>query len=54
MRALFDHLKRLLLVTADAGARPGEEGLARVVQRIRALRAKTVDQGCTEQEALVV
>ncbi|MGQ0446470.1 MAG: DUF2786 domain-containing protein [Beijerinckiaceae bacterium] len=50
--ALFDHLRRLLLVTADAAARPGDEGLARVVQRIRALRAKTVDQGCTEQEAL--
>ncbi len=52
VRALFDHLKRLLLVTAGVGARPGDEDLARVVQRIRALRAKTVDQGCTEQEAL--
>ncbi|MGH6835256.1 MAG: DUF2786 domain-containing protein [Methylocella sp.] len=52
VRALFDHLKRLLLVTTHAGARPGDEDLARVVQRIRALRAKTVDQGCTEQEAL--
>ena len=50
--ALFERLKRLLLVTAGAGARPGDEDLARVVQRIRALRAKTVDQGCTEQEAL--
>ncbi|MGH6801107.1 MAG: DUF2786 domain-containing protein, partial [Methylocella sp.] len=52
VRALFDRLKRLLLVTADVGARPGDEDLARVVQLIRALRAKTVDQGCTEQEAL--
>ncbi|MGH6794130.1 MAG: DUF7168 domain-containing protein [Methylocella sp.] len=50
--ALFDHLKRLLLVTDGAGTRPGDEALARVVQRIRALRAKTVEQGCTEQEAL--
>ena len=52
VRALFDHLRRLLLVTADAGARNGDDDLARVVQRIQALRAKTVDQGCTEQEAL--
>jgi hypothetical protein len=52
VRALFDHLRRLLLVTAGAGARRGDEDLARVVQRIQALRAKTVDQGCTEQEAL--
>ena len=52
VRALFDHLRRLLLVTASAGARRGDEDLARVVQRIQALRAKTVDQGCTEQEAL--
>jgi Protein of unknown function (DUF2786) len=52
VRALFDHLRRLLLVTAGVGARRGDEDLARVVQRIQALRAKTVDQGCTEQEAL--
>ncbi len=52
VRVLFDHLRRLLLVTADAGATHGDEDLARVIQRIRALRAKTVDQGCTEQEAL--
>ncbi|HUI22633.1 MAG TPA: DUF2786 domain-containing protein [Methylocella sp.] len=52
VRALFDHLRRLLLVTAGAGAKTGDEDLARVVQRIQALRAKTVDQGCTEQEAL--
>ncbi|HEY8032096.1 MAG TPA: DUF2786 domain-containing protein [Methylocella sp.] len=52
VRTLFAHLRSLLLATADAGAKPGDENLARVVQRIRALRAKTVDQGCTEQEAL--
>ena len=33
-------------------AKTGDEDLARVIQRIQALRAKTVDQGCTEQEAL--
>jgi hypothetical protein len=52
VRALFDHLRRLLLVTAGAGGKSRDEDLARVVQRIQALRAKTVDQGCTEQEAL--
>jgi len=52
VRALFDHLRRLLMITANAGARRGDEDLARVVQLIRALRAKTVDHGCTEQEAL--
>jgi hypothetical protein len=52
VRTLFDHLRRLLLVTAGPGANPGDENLARIVQRIRALRAKTVDQGCAEQEAL--
>jgi hypothetical protein len=35
---------------ADKG--PGDAELARVLQRIQALRAKTVEQGCTEQEAL--
>jgi hypothetical protein len=34
------------------GTRSGDEDLARVIQRIQAMRAKTVDQGCTEQEAL--
>ena len=32
-------------------APPGDD-LARVIARIRALRAKTVDQGCTEEEAV--
>jgi hypothetical protein len=52
VRALFDRLKRLVLATAGMGARSGDEDLARVIQRIQAMRAKTVDQGCTEQEAL--
>ncbi|OAN51601.1 hypothetical protein A6A05_01645 [Magnetospirillum moscoviense] len=30
----------------------GDADLDRLIQRIQALRAKTVDQGCTEQEAL--
>lgn len=50
VRSLFDDLRRLLLATT--GAKGGDEDLARVVQRIQALRAKTVDHGCTEQEAL--
>lgn len=53
-RSLFEELRRRLLasrrVDADKGA--GDAELARVLQRIQALRAKTVEQGCTEQEAL--
>jgi hypothetical protein len=52
VRALFDRLRRVVLATAGMGARSGDEDLARVIQRIQAMRAKTVDQGCTEQEAL--
>ena len=52
VRNLFNDLRRLLLATAGARAKIGDEDLARVIQRIQALRAKTVDQGCTEQEAL--
>lgn len=51
-RVLFDRLRRLILATASASAKGGDEDLARVIQRIQALRAKTVDQGCTEQEAM--
>src|SRR3984893_13811999 len=52
VRHLFNDLSRLLLATAGARAKAGDEDLARVFQLIQALRAKTVDQGCTEQEAL--
>jgi hypothetical protein len=52
VRRLYDDLGRLLLAAAGGRAKAGDEDLARVVQRIQALRAKTVDQGCTEQEAL--
>jgi hypothetical protein len=40
-------------VAGSSGAhRPGDPALERLVQRIQGLRAKTVAQGCTEQEAL--
>jgi hypothetical protein len=52
VRRLYDDLVRLLLANTGGRAKVGDEDLARVVQRIQALRAKTVDQGCTEQEAL--
>ncbi len=53
-RALFDELRRRVMASrrADAGKAPRDAELARVLQRIQALRAKTVEQGCTEQEAL--
>jgi len=57
-RALFEALRLRLLGTRRASdKRPADKGaaeveLARVLQRIQALRAKTVEQGCTEQEAL--
>lgn len=55
VRPLYDELRRRLVVSSGLGrngAAAGGEELARVLQRIQALRAKTVDQGCTEQEAL--
>ena len=50
-RNLFDLLRERVKLSA---ARPTGDtaDLDRLVQRIRALRAKTVEQGCTEQEAL--
>ena len=44
-RALFQRLKNRVAPAEDAG-------LDRLRARIRGLRAKTVDQGCTEEEAL--
>ena len=50
-RAMFDELRqRLGTVSSGSGAKDAE--LERLIGRIRALRAKTVEQGCTEQEAL--
>jgi hypothetical protein len=50
-RNLFDSLRERVKQSA---ARPTDDttDLDRLVQRVRALRAKTVDQGCTEHEAL--
>ena len=46
---LFRDIRRAL--SASKPQKAGED-LTRVIERIRALRAKTVDQGCTEEEAL--
>jgi len=55
-RGLFDRLKTRLLISGaaiqDSDGTQRRDELARVVQRILALREKTVDQGCTEEEAM--
>lgn len=48
VHVLFEELHRRIRI-APAGA---DAELDRLVQRIQALRAKTVERGCTEQEAL--
>ena len=50
-RAAFADL-RSRLGAAPSGARVKDAELDRLIGRIQALRAKTVEQGCTEQEAL--
>ena len=47
-------LETLLAETrvGGAGGETEDEALARVIERIRALRLKTVEMGCTEQEAM--
>jgi hypothetical protein len=50
-RELFASVRRRV-AGKDAARRGDDPALAALVQRIRALRAKTVAQGCTEQEAL--
>jgi Protein of unknown function (DUF2786) len=52
VRFLFYDLRRLILAAMGAGANGSNDDLARVIQRIQALRAKTIEQGCTEEEAL--
>jgi hypothetical protein len=52
VRALFDALRLRIGVAPSGGKGSRDADLDRLVQRIQALRAKTVDQGCTEQEAL--
>ena len=57
-RALFDDMRRRLMASnagaANSGAGHGAKAaeLARVLKLIQALRAKTISQGCTEQEAM--
>lgn len=50
VRRLFEDLQRRGRPAASTGAPDAD--LERLVQRIQGLRAKTVEQGCTEQEAL--
>jgi len=51
IRGLFQAYRRRLVGSGPA-TRPEDAELQRLMQRIQALRAKTVAQGCTEQEAL--
>ncbi len=51
-RAAADLFRDIRAALSAARPRQAGDDLARVIERIRALRAKTVDQGCTEQEAL--
>ena len=50
-KSLFEALRERVGLTTGQGTSDTAD-LDRLVQRIRALRAKTVEQGCTEQEAL--
>jgi hypothetical protein len=50
IRSLFDDLRRRVRV-APAGSRDDAK-LVSLIQRIQALRAKNIEQGCTEQEAM--
>jgi hypothetical protein len=50
VRSLFDDLRRRVRVAPPSGH--DDAKLASLIQRIQALRSKTVEQGCTEQEAL--
>jgi hypothetical protein len=49
--ALFRELSRRVAIETGA-TKSRDDGLGRVIERIRGLRAKTIEQGCTEQEAL--
>lgn len=50
VRALFEEMRGRR--GSDPIGKAGDADLERLVARIQALRAKTVEQGCTEQEAL--
>ena len=49
--ALFHELRRRISLETR-GPKSRDDDLSRVIERIRGLRAKTTEQGCTEQEAL--
>jgi hypothetical protein len=50
-RSLFEALRKQVGPAAGRGTGDARD-IDRLVQRIQALRAKTVKQGCTEQEGL--
>ncbi len=49
--ALFHELRRRIALE-NRRPKSRDDDLSRVIERIRGLRAKTTEQGCTEQEAL--
>ena len=49
-KALFESLRAKLV--ARTAPKEADDALTKVIERIRALRAKTLDQGCTESEAM--
>jgi len=52
-RTLYQNLRRRVMLSGSGGGKGEKDAeLARVLARIRGLRAKTVEQGCSEQEAL--
>ncbi len=52
VRSLFDELRRHVRMAASGRHRHSSAELDKLIGRIQALRAKTIEQGCTEQEAL--
>ena len=51
-REAADLFREIRRVVTAIKPKQDQEDLTRVIERIRGLRAKTIDQGCTEQEAL--
>ena len=51
-REAADVFREIRRVVTAVKPKHDQEDLTRVIERIRGLRAKTIDQGCTEQEAL--
>jgi Protein of unknown function (DUF2786) len=50
---VFEEVRRRVRVSGlGRASRPADADLDRVLARIQALRAKTVDRGCTEEEAI--